>query len=107
MHNNCFFHYLNSKIDGFIQREELKDYDSEECKVIMNGWYMHHPEQWPPSDKIHPLFVAFHINSLAKELLHQIFRIENIEFGELFVIDRFKKNLPLGVFARFQRQNNK
>ncbi len=44
---------------------------------------------------------------LAKELLHQIFRIENIEFGELFVIDRFKKNLPLGVFARFQRQNNK
>ena len=37
------------RIDGFIQREQLKDYDEEECKIIMNGWYIHHPEQWPHS----------------------------------------------------------
>lgn len=55
------------KVDGFIQRERLKDYDGEECKVIMNGWYMHNTEQWPPSDKVIPLFVAFHINATAKE----------------------------------------
>ena len=55
------------KTDGFIQREKLKDYDGERCKVIMNGWYMHHTEQWPPSEKITPLFVAFHINASAKE----------------------------------------
>ena len=54
-------------IDGFIQRERLKDYDDEECKVIMNGWYMHHPEQWPPSEKINPLFVSLHINVSAKD----------------------------------------
>ena len=57
------------RLDGFVEREELKDYDEEECKIIMNGWYIHHPEQWPPSEKIHPLFVAFHINSLAKDKL--------------------------------------
>lgn len=56
-------------IDGFIQREELKQYDGDEAKVIMNGWYMHHPENWPPSGKIHPLFVAFHLNVLANESL--------------------------------------
>lgn len=56
-------------VDGFIQREELKSYNGDECKVIMNGWYMHHSEQWPPSNKIIPLFVSFHINSLAKESL--------------------------------------
>lgn len=56
-------------LDGFINREELKDYDGEECKVIMNGWYMHHPEQWPPSEKILPLYVAVHFNSTAKEKL--------------------------------------
>lgn len=39
------------RVDGFIQREELKDYDGEECKMIMNGWYMHNPKQWPPSKK--------------------------------------------------------
>lgn len=54
-------------VDGFIDREALKDYQGDECKMIMNGWYMHHPVQWPPSPKIHPLFVAMHINLLAKE----------------------------------------
>lgn len=54
-------------IDGFIEREKLKDYNGEECVMIMNGWYMYRTEQWPPSPKIHPLFYAFHINSTVKE----------------------------------------
>lgn len=58
------------RIDGFLDRDkELKDYDGESCKIIMNGWYMHNPENWPPSDKICPLFVAFHLNSMAKDKL--------------------------------------
>ena len=57
------------KMDGFIQREKLKDYNGEECKVIMNGWYMHNPDQWPPSSKINPLFVSFHINATTKDRL--------------------------------------
>ncbi len=57
-------------IDGFIDRDkELNRYDGEECKVIMNGWYMHEPMNWPPSQKIVPLFVAFHLNSVAREEL--------------------------------------
>lgn len=59
------------KVDGFIDRdEELKDYSGEPCKVIMNGWYMHIPQNWPPSNLIDPLFVALHINSgVKKDLL--------------------------------------
>lgn len=72
-------------LDGFIQREELKGYNEEECKVIMNGWYMHHPYNWPPSNKIIPLFVAFHINSLAKQ---QLLSDENINY--------LKKHEPIG-----------
>lgn len=57
-------------IDGFLDRDtDLKKYTGEECKMIMNGWYMKEPENWPPSNKIHPLFVAFHINSIAKDHL--------------------------------------
>lgn len=49
--------------DVFIEREtDLKVYDGDPIKMIMNGWYMNHPENWPPSSKIKPLFVAFHIN---------------------------------------------
>lgn len=58
------------KIDGFIERDELKQYNGEECKVIMNGWYMGKPENFPPSDKVVPLFVALHINSsIADKML--------------------------------------
>jgi len=57
-------------IDGFIDRDEdLKNYAGEPCKVIMNGWYMHLPQNWPPSDLIDPLFVAFHLNSGVKEAM--------------------------------------
>ena len=46
-----------------IDRERLDEYKGEDVKLVMNGWFMHCPEHWPPSGKIHPLFVAFHINS--------------------------------------------
>lgn len=59
------------RIDGFLDRDEdLKSYDGEKCKMIMNGWYMHDPANWPPSESIIPLFVAFHLNStVEKEML--------------------------------------
>lgn len=72
-------------IDGFVDRETLKDYNGEECKVIMNGWYMHHPEQWPPSKNINPLFVALHINSTAKDTL---LSEESVKY--------FKQHEPIG-----------
>ena len=56
-------------VDGFVDREQLKDYSGQECRMIMNGWFMHNPEQWPPSPLIHPLFVAFHINTLAEDVM--------------------------------------
>lgn len=59
------------RIDGFINREKLADYDGEECVLIMNGWFMHDAHQWPPSDKLHPLFVAFHINSSVADTMLQ------------------------------------
>lgn len=51
------------QIDKFIEREtDLKKYSGERVTVIMNGWYMNHPENWPPSPFINPLFISIHIN---------------------------------------------
>ena len=55
------------QVDGFIEREALKEYTGEECKVIMNAYYMHDSLHWPPAHQIKPLFVAMHINSLVRE----------------------------------------
>lgn len=65
--------------DGFIEREKLKDYNEEQCQMIMNGWYMHDPSQWPPSKKIVPLFVAFHINSTVKSIFSSDSSIEYLK----------------------------
>lgn len=71
------------RVDGFLDRDEdLKDYDGEEAKMIMNGWYMHNPKNWPPSSKINPLFVAFHLNLLAKKKLTSPESIEYLKSHE-------------------------
>lgn len=57
------------RVDGFVEREKLRDYDGDSCRMIMNGWYQHDPTQWPPSEKIDPLFLAVHFNSTAKDVL--------------------------------------
>lgn len=77
----------------FIERENLDTYDGDNVKMIMNGWYMHNPTNWPPSDKITPLFVSFHINILAKEHL-----LSDISVSYL------KKHEPIGCRDYFTSQ---
>lgn len=58
------------KDNVFIEREKIDEYDGDDVMMIMNGWFMHHSEHWPPSNRIHPLYVAFHLNDMAdKQLL--------------------------------------
>lgn len=53
--------FLN-KIDCYVEREKLDEFVYEEkVNVIMNGWFMHHPTKFPPSEWINPLFVSFHV----------------------------------------------
>lgn len=60
------------KVDQYINREKLSEYRGQETKMIMNGWFMLHPENWPPSPKINPLFVSFHLNqAYAEKLLNE------------------------------------
>ena len=77
--------FFNNEIDVYINREFLDEYSGDETKLIMNGWFMHQPKHWPPSSKIHPLFVSFHMNSLAKE---EMLKEESIQY--------FKKHEPIG-----------
>lgn len=73
------------EIDIYIDRENLHKYQGEDLKLIMNGWYMHNPENWPPSGKINPLLIAFHLNSWTGE---KLLNREGLEF--------FKKGQPVG-----------
>lgn len=73
-------------IDCLVEREHLDSFKSEiPTKVIMNGWFMFNPQNWPPSKDIEPLFISFHIvPSVAEKMLTN----EGIEY--------LKKYEPIG-----------
>lgn len=77
------------KTDVYISRERLDEYTGDHVKLIMNGWFMHEPEHWPPSEKITPLFISFHINKLAQA---QMLTPESIEY--------LKRHEPVGCRDR-------
>ncbi|MHB9142904.1 MAG: polysaccharide pyruvyl transferase family protein [Paludibacter sp.] len=77
--------FFENKIDFYINREKLDEFKDDDVKLIMNGWFTSEPSHWPPSSLIHPLFVAFHINSLAKD---KILSKEGIRY--------LKKHEPIG-----------
>ena len=111
-------------VDGFVERDELSLYDGDECGVIMNGWYMANPENWPPSEKIKPLFVAFHVNSKAKaammspQSIAYLKRYEPIGCRDTYTRDMLIKNninayfsgcmtLTLGLKYHSEKKDNK
>src|SRR6218665_427036 len=49
-------------VDSYLSREALSRYQGDSVAVIMNGWFMHYPENWPPAPDINPLFISFHMN---------------------------------------------
>jgi len=73
----------------YIEREHLHVYTGEQVKMIMNGWFMHFPENWPPTPNITPLFVSFHVNPKKADAL---FTEEAIAY--------FKKHAPIGCRDR-------
>lgn len=54
--------YFKDKDFKLINRDKLNSYNSDDLKLIMNGWFTHFPENWPPSEKLNPLFISFHLN---------------------------------------------
>ena len=73
-------------IDMYIEREALNTYQTDDAiNVIMNGWFMRHPENYPPSKCINPCYVSFHI---APKISERLLTEETIR--------HFKKYEPIG-----------
>lgn len=64
-----------------LDREQLSNYSGDEVNLVMNGWFMYNVKNFPPSDKIKPIWLSFHVSDP---------RI--IEWN----IDYFKKQPPIG-----------
>ncbi|MFN7134746.1 MAG: hypothetical protein ACK4N5_21885, partial [Myxococcales bacterium] len=55
------------QVDAWIERDALGHYQPatpDPIAVILNGWYGHQPESWPPHEAIRPLLVSMHLSAL-------------------------------------------
>lgn len=77
--------YSLEELPLLIDREQLSTYEGENVKMIMNGWYMHSPENWPPSENIEPLFLSMHFNSTVA---NKVLTLEGVDY--------LKKYQPIG-----------
>lgn len=88
----------------YYNRDSLNQYHGRDVKAIMNGWFTHKPQNWPPSENIHPLFVAFHINAsvykylLSSKSIKYLKQFEPIGCRDINTANILKKN---GVDAYF------
>ena len=63
--------------EKFIHRDYLNKSLEKKTKLIMNGWFTYHPENWPPHENIDPLFVSFHLD---KNYEKDFFTKDTIEY---------------------------
>ena len=56
-------------VDYYIEKESIsRDLRSDvSIKAILNAWYMWHPENWPPNERIKPLLTSVHMSPLTAE----------------------------------------
>jgi hypothetical protein len=53
------------KIDYYVEREKLDEFlpnEKDDVAVIMNGWFMHNKQSFPPTDYIIPHLVSMHFS---------------------------------------------
>ena len=84
------------QVDHYIDRDNLQEAAKigEDIKVIMNGWFMSKPENWPPPENVIPLFISFHITTRNGSVEH-LTSPESIAY--------FKKHEPIGCRDYYTR----
>ena len=78
-------------IDYYFDRDNIDNtHTSEDIKIIMNGWYTHHPDNWPPKNPhIKPLLISLHAEQYRKSVISAFSSTESINF--------LKANAPVGA----------
>ena len=59
---------LLPRVDFWVDREGLHLFDGDghsEYRVILHGWFMQHPDRWPPSASLSPLLTSFHLTEVT------------------------------------------
>lgn len=82
--------FLPPEISKYFDRDNIDNiHISEKTKLIMNGWFTHKPENWPPKNTLlNPLLISFHIANEWGSLKETLLTPESLDF--------YKKHWPVG-----------
>lgn len=96
---------LLPKVDYFVDREQIHSFQ-EKAKIILNGWWTHSIENWPPQSNLNPLFISMHIdkdfqsNFLSEKSLNYINKQE-IGLRDYASFDFLNKNNFKKIYLSF------
>ena len=55
------------RVDAYFDRDRLGEVrERYRHLLIMNGWFTQHPEYWPPSEAVLPVFFGFHLGNYQR-----------------------------------------
>ena len=98
----------------FVDREKLKEYNGESINLIANGWYMHDTTNFPPSDKITPIFISVYIhkeeivsNNIAYFKKYEPIGCRDLSTKKLFEKYNIKAYFSGCLTLTFDEHNNK
>lgn len=84
-------------IDAWVDRERLDKFRNWRThRIILNGWFMHRPEHWPPAKRLKPLIVSFHLtNEIFRENINRVLAPSTILGPQ--GIDYLRRHEPIGT----------
>lgn len=56
---------LMPRVDDLVIKEEISNYKGAISRIILNGWFMHNPNNWPPPNSLVPLVISIHVSIIA------------------------------------------
>lgn len=74
--------FLPSEAVTYFDRDNIDNtHISEKIKLIMNGWFTHKPQNWPPKNTlIEPLLISFHMANEWGSSVENLLTPESLDF---------------------------
>jgi hypothetical protein len=87
------------RIDAWVARERLDEFSSDvPHKIILNGWFLHCPQHWPPSGALDPLIISFHLTrEVHPEINTLLLQPSSTMLYSQQGLNYFKRNEPIGA----------
>lgn len=88
------------QVDYYIERDSIQDFfntKQNNVKTILNAWWTHNENSWPPPNNINPLLISIHVyNKILSSFISEKSKkyCSNKEFGarDQFTCEILKKN---------------